>query len=92
MDLGNACGSYAAVSGLSLNHDFHEEVKAEEDCGQSHYPLLLGGHPGLAKYHTVWATFSRYFLLDSFSMACTIQIVSAYVSVMATSWQITSIA
>ena len=80
MDLGNACGSYVAVSGLSLNHDFHEEVKAEEDCSKSHYPILLGDHPGLAKY----------FLLDSFSLACTIQIVSAYVSVMATSWQITS--
>ena len=39
------------------------------------------GHPGLAKYCTVWATFSRYFLLDAFSLACAIWLVSAYTSV-----------
>ena len=37
------------------------------------------GHPGLAKYCTVWATFSRYFLLDAFSLACAIWTVNAYV-------------
>ena len=37
------------------------------------------GHPGLAKYRTVWATFSRCFLLVAFSLACAIQIVGAYV-------------
>ena len=42
-------------------------------------PFSFRGHPGLAKYHTVWATFSKYFLLDPFSLACAIQIVSAYV-------------
>ena len=31
------------------------------------------GHPGLAKYRTVWATFTRYFLLDAFPLACAIQ-------------------
>ena len=30
------------VSALSLYHDFHEEVKARQDCCQSHYHLLLG--------------------------------------------------
>ena len=38
-------------------------------------PSSFRGHPGLAKYHTVWATFSRYFLLDAFLLACAIQIV-----------------
>ena len=50
------------------------------------------GHPGQAKYNTVRATFSRYFPLDAFSLACIIWIISIYVSVTATSWQITSIA
>ena len=43
-------------------------------------PSSFRGHPGLAKYCTVWATFSRYFLLDAFSMACAIWLVSAYTS------------
>ena len=38
------------------------------------------GHPGLAKYHTVWVTFRRYFLLDAFSLTCAVWIVSTYVS------------
>ena len=35
----------------------------------------IRGDPGLAKYHTVWATLSRHFLLDAFSLACAIWIV-----------------
>ena len=31
-----------ALPALSLDHDFHEEVEAGEDCCQSHYHLLLG--------------------------------------------------
>ena len=42
-------------------------------------PSSRRGHPGLAKYHTIWATFSRYFLLDSFSLAYVIWIVNAYI-------------
>ena len=42
-------------------------------------PSSRRGHPGLAKYRTAWATFSRYFLLDVFSLACAIWIASAYV-------------
>ena len=40
-------------------------------------PSSFRGHPGLAKYHTAWATFSRYFLLDAFSLACAIWIVDS---------------
>ena len=36
-------------------------------------PSSFSGHPGLVKYHTVQATFSRYFLLDQFSLACAIR-------------------
>ena len=44
------------------------------------------GHADLAKYHIIWATFSRCLLLDAFSLACSaIQLVSVYVT--ATSWQ-----
>ena len=53
-------------------------------------PSPFRGNPGLAKYHTVWATFNIYFLLDAFTLTCAIRIVSAYVSITATSWQITS--
>ena len=80
---------YADVSALSLDHDFHKEEK----LGKIAVSLLTSsfrGHPGLAKYRTVWTTFSKYFLLDAFSLACAIQIVSAYVSVTAASWQITT--
>ena len=42
-------------------------------------PSSFRGHPGLAKYHTVWATFSWYFLLDPFSLACAIRRLSAYI-------------
>ena len=43
--LGYACWStYAAVSALILDHDFHEEVKAGQNCCQSSHR----GHPGLA--------------------------------------------
>ena len=38
-------------------------------------PFSFRCHPGLAKYRTVWATFSKYFLLDAFSLACAIWIV-----------------
>ena len=38
-------------------------------------PSSCRGHPSLAKYCTVWATFSRHFLLDAFSLACAIWIV-----------------
>ena len=50
-------------------------------------PSYFRGHSGLAKYRTVWATFSRYFQLHSFSLACAIRIVNAYVSITAASWQ-----
>ena len=53
-------------------------------------PSSFMGHPGLAKYCTVWVTFSRYFLLDSFSLASAIWIVSSayvrYHACMADSW------
>ena len=52
-------------------------------------PSSCRGHPGLDKYRTVWIIFSRYFLLDAFSLAC---VVSTYISVMAASWKITSTA
>ena len=42
-------------------------------------PSPFRGHPDLAKYHTVWTTFSKYFLLDVFSLACAIRIVSTYI-------------
>ena len=50
---------YAAVYLFCLWIMIHEEVKAEHNCCQSHYHLLLRGHPSLAKYCIVWATFSR---------------------------------
>ena len=55
-------------------------------------PSSFRGHPGIAKYCTVWVIFSRYFLIDAFSLACAIWKVSAKVSVTATSWKITSTA
>ena len=36
-------------------------------------------HLGLAKYHIVWVTISRYFLLDALTLACAIWIVIAYI-------------
>ena len=66
------------VSVLSLDHDFHEEVKAGQNCCQSHYHLFWD-HYGLAKYCTVWGTFSRHFLLNAFSLACAIWIVNVYI-------------
>ena len=50
-------------------------------------PSSFRDHPGLAKYHAVWATFSR-FLLDTFSLACAIWIASAYVSVTNHCWYV----
>ena len=78
VDLGYACWSYTAISALSLDHDFHKEVKVGLNCCQFHYRFSCRGHPALAKYHTVWRTFSRYYLLNAFSLTCTIQIVSAF--------------
>ena len=37
-------------------------------------PSSFSGYLGVTKYHTVWATFSRYFLLDAFSLGCAIRI------------------
>ena len=45
----------------------------------SNHLLACRGHPGIAKYCTVWATFGRYYLLDAFSLTCTIQMVSVYI-------------
>ena len=64
--------SYTAVSALSLDHNFHEEEKLLLIS----LPSSFRGHPGIAKYQTVGATFSRYFLLDTFSLACAIQIIA----------------
>ena len=68
--------NYATVSALSLDHDFQKKKK---DWAKLLSISLSSfrGHPGVVKYHTVWATFSRYFLLDAFSLACAIRIVSA---------------
>ena len=71
---------HAVWPALSLDHDFHEEEKLGKLLFIS-LPSPFRGHPGLAKYPTVWVTFSRYFLLDAFSLACAIQIISAYGSV-----------
>ena len=68
-----------AVSACSIFgslYDFHKELlkdwtKLLSISLQSSYR----GHPGLAKYCTVWETFSRQFLLDAFSLACVIWIV-----------------
>ena len=74
------CWSYAAVSALCLDHDFHKEVKAGRNSYKSqYYCIFFWGHPVLTKYCTVWATFSRYFLLNTFSMASAIWIVNAYI-------------
>ena len=52
-----------------LDHDFYKKVKVGRghNCCQFHYHLLA--HLGLVKYRTVWASVSRYFLLDAFSLA-----------------------
>ena len=39
-------------------------------------PSSIRGHSDLAKDCTVWATFSRYILLDAFSLPCAIWIVA----------------
>ena len=76
----HGCWSYAAVSALSLDHDFHKEVaKSWTKLLSISLPPTFRSHPGVAKSHTIWDTFSRYFLLDTFSLACGIQIVSGYV-------------
>ena len=52
---------------LWIMTDFHEEVKAGQTSCQSHYYLLLWVI--LVQLNiVVWATFSRYFLLDAFSL------------------------
>ena len=33
---------YGELSALSLDHDFHKEVKAEQNCCQFYYHLLVG--------------------------------------------------
>ena len=43
--------------------------------------IFFKGYLGLAKYHTVWATFSRHLVLDVLSLACAIRIISYYVSI-----------
>ena len=58
--------NYVTVSALSLNHDFHKDEKLVKVLSVQ-LPSFRG-HPGLAKYHTFWETFSRYFLLDTFSL------------------------
>ena len=51
-------------------------------------PSSHRGYPGTAKYHTVWATFSRHYVLDAFSLACTIRIVCKCLrQVSAASWK-----
>ena len=62
---------------VSLDHDYHEEEKLGK-IAVNLITIFFRGHPGLAEYRTVWATFSRYFLLDAFSLVCAIQIVSAH--------------
>ena len=51
-----------SVFALSFYHDFHKEVKAGQDQMLS-ISLLSScrGHPGLAKYCTVWATLAEIF-------------------------------
>ena len=45
---------------LNLDHNFHEQVaKNWAKLLIISLPSSYRGHPGLAKYHTVWATFSR---------------------------------
>ena len=72
---------------------FTQRSKSWEKLLSISIPYSFRGHPGLAKYRTVWTTFSRYFLWclsmmpmmpycsssDAFSLTCTIWIVSAYV-------------
>ena len=57
-----------------LDSDFYKEVNLAKFLSIL-LPSSHRGHPGLAKYRTVWATFSTYFLLDAFSLACAIWIV-----------------
>ena len=66
-----------------LGHDFNEEEKLGK-IAVNLITISFRDNPSLAKYRTVWATLCcRYLLLDTFSLACKIQIVSAYISIAA---------
>ena len=61
------------ISALPLNHDFHEEEKLGQNCCQSHYHLLLG-----VILVQLTVAQSGQPSVDTFSLACTNQIVRAY--------------
>ena len=54
-----ACWSYAAVSALPLDYDFHKDVAIAKSLTQLlsiSLPSSFRGHPGLAKYSKVWVS------------------------------------
>ena len=62
------------VSALSLDHErFPRRSKSWAKLLSISLSSSFRGHPGLANV-VDWATFSRYFLLDTFSLACAIRI------------------